>query len=407
MSMNQPRVVAVGPPQTLRAQIAQALDGDPEDVVWLPTVTAAEESLDGGSRGPDLIVLSPEINDADAFGVAEVCARSSPATVVILLRDQQLNGLVPLAMRAGIRDVVDLSRGTPELREAIWRGLTWARSLRSVRPDMNAGVSSTRGTLISVFSSKGGTGKTFLACNLAAAIAKRTESQTALVDLDLDMGDCFSYWGQEATHTVQDLLTLRDAKDSAAVTALGRELNDHLWCFGALPDPAAEPVAGGVIGRALRTIRNTFAYTIVDASAEYSDQALAAFDSSDLICLISGLDVVGIKHMSRALETLMSIGLPRERFRIVINRADSKVGLSPADVERVMRVSIDALVPSSRLVPASLNKGRPVYLDSPRSEVAKSIDSLAASIVATSEGTSEGTDQAETKVAKRRLFAGT
>jgi len=400
--MSQPRVVAVGPPQTFRIQIAQALDSDPDEVQWVPTVTAAEETLDDGNRGPDLLVLSPEVKDADAFGIAEVCARSSPATVVILLRDQQLNGLLPLAMRAGIRDVVDLSRGTAELREAIWRGLTWSTSLRSVRPDMNGAAAGTRGNLISVFSSKGGTGKTFLACNLAAAIAKRTESDTALVDLDLDMGDCFSYWGQEATHTVQDLMTLRDVKDSASVTAMGTELNDHLWCFGAHPDPAAEPVAGGVIGRMLKTIRTSFAYTVVDASAEYSDQALAAFDSSDLICLITGLDVVGIKHLSRALETLMSIGLPRERFRIVINRSDSKVGLSPADVERVMSISIDALVPSSRLVPASLNKGRPVYLDSPRSDVAKSIDSLAASIV----GTLEGRDQAEPKVAKRRLFAG-
>ncbi|MGH2779271.1 MAG: AAA family ATPase [Actinomycetota bacterium] len=400
--MSRPRVVAVGPPQTFRIQIAQALDSDPEDVQWVPTVTAAEETLDEGSRGPDLLVLSPEVKDADAFGVAEVCARSSPATVVILLRDQQLNGLLPLAMRAGIRDVVDLSRGTAELREAIWRGLTWSTSLRSVRPDMNGSAAGTRGSLISVFSSKGGTGKTFLACNLAAAIAKQTESETALVDLDLDMGDCFSYWGKEATHTAQDLMTLREVKDAAAVTAMGTELADHLRCYGALPDPAAEPVAGGVIGRVLKTIRSSFAYTVVDASAEYSDQALAAFDSSDLICLITGLDVVGIKHLSRALETLMSIGLPRERFRIVINRSDSKVGLSPADVERVMRVSVDALVPSSRLVPASLNKGRPVYLDSPRSDVAKSIDSLAAAIL----GTVGGKEQAEPKVAKRRLFAG-
>ncbi|MGH2749421.1 MAG: AAA family ATPase [Actinomycetota bacterium] len=400
--MTQPRVVAVGPPQTFKVQIAQALETDPEDVQWVPTVTAAEETLSNGHRGPDLLVLSTEVKDVDALGMAEVCARSSPATIVILLRDQQLNGLLPSAMRAGIRDVVDLSRGTDELREAIGRGLAWSASLRSVRPDLNGAAASSRGTLISVFSSKGGTGKTFLSCNLAAALAKRTESETALVDLDLDMGDCFSYWGQEATHTVQDLMTLRDTMDPGSVKAMGTELTDHLWCYGTLPDPAAEPVAGGVIGRTLRTIRNSFAYTVVDASADYSDQALAAFDSSDLICLISGLDVVGIKHLSKALETLMSIGLPRDRFRIVINRADSKVGLSTADVERVMRVSVDSLIPSSRQVPASLNKGRPVYLDSPRSDVSKSIDQLAASIV----GATRGAEEATPKATKRRLFTG-
>ncbi|MGH2699503.1 MAG: AAA family ATPase [Actinomycetota bacterium] len=402
--MSRPPVVAVGPPQAFKVQIAHALDTDPEDIRWVPTVTAAEEMLGerNGSRTPGLLVLSPEVKDVDALGMAEVCARTSPATVVILLRDQQLNGLLPAAMRAGIRDVVDLSRGTEELREAVVRGLAWSTSLRNVRPGADGSAPGDRGVLISVFSSKGGTGKTFLACNLAAAISRRTEKETALVDLDLDMGDCFSYWGQEASHTVQDLITLRDDMNPASVKAMGTELADHLWCYGTLPDPAAESVAGGVIGRTLRTIRNSFAYTIVDASADYSDQALAAFDSSDLICLISGLDVVGIKHLSKALETLMSIGLSRERFRIVINRADSKVGLSTADVERVMRVSVDALIPSSRQVPASLNKGRPVYLDAPRSDVSKSIDALAASIL----GVTQPAEEPLPRAPKRRLFAG-
>jgi pilus assembly protein CpaE len=88
--------------------------------------------------------------------------------------------------------------------------------------------------------------------------------------------------------------------------------------------------------------------------------------------------VVGVKHLSKALDTLLSIGLPRERFHVVLNRADSKVGLDASDVERVMKIQVDAMIPSSRLVPTSLNKGRPVVLDEPTSEVAVSIRNLAA-----------------------------
>jgi pilus assembly protein CpaE len=84
-----------------------------------------------------------------------------------------------------------------------------------------------------------------------------------------------------------------------------------------------------------------------------------------------------VKHLSKALDTLLTIGLPRERFRVVLNRADSKVGLDAADVERVMKIQVDAMIPSSRLVPMSLNKGRPVVLDEPQSEVAASITHLA------------------------------
>ena len=73
-------------------------------------------------------------------------------------------------------------------------------------------------------------------------------------------------------------------------------------------------------------MRNDFPYVIVDASVDYSDSALVCFDLSELICLITSLDVVGVKHLGKALDTLLQIGLPRDRLRVVLNRADSKVG---------------------------------------------------------------------------------
>jgi pilus assembly protein CpaE len=106
-----------------------------------------------------------------------------------------------------------------------------------------------------------------------------------------------------------------------------------------------------------------------------------------MICLVTGLDVVGVKHLSKALDTLLTIGLPRERFRVVLNRADSKVGLDASDVERVMKIQVDAMIPSSRLVPTSLNKGRPVVLDEPQSEVAASITHLAVRFTGNDEAT--------------------
>src|SRR5204862_2665515 len=108
-------------------------------------------------------------------------------------------------------------------------------------------------------------------------------------------------------------------------------------------------------------------------SVDYSDSALVCFDLSDTICLVTSLDVVGVRHLSKSLDTLLSIGLPRDRFRVVLNRADSKVGLDPSDVERVMKIQVDAMIPSSRLVPSSLNKGRPIVLEEPTSEVSTAV----------------------------------
>jgi pilus assembly protein CpaE len=366
------------------------------------SVTAAEEVLVENNDPVDVLVLSPEVKEPDALGLAEFVGRASPMTAIVMVRDKSWNGLLPAAMRAGIRDVVDLTQGSEELRDAVERAITWADNLRSLRGAM-AEKPSSRGMVISVFSSKGGTGKTFLTTNLATAIAELSGEETAVVDLDVDMGDVFSYFGTEPQKQVMDLIALGEGADRETVFANATKLGDHLWGFGAIPDPAMQPPAGEAVGKYLRTLRNNFAYVVVDASADYTDLALACFDLSDAICLVTGLDVVGVKHLSKALETLLTIGLPRDRFRIVLNRADSKVGLDSGDVERVMKIQVDTMIPSSRLVPMSLNKGRPVYLEDPNSEVSASIRTLALRFTG-KENTPQGTaaSEAPSPESKRR-----
>jgi pilus assembly protein CpaE len=326
-------------------------------------------------------------------------------TAIVLVRDKAWNGLLPAAMRAGIRDVVDLTQGSEEIRDAIERAIVWAESLRQIRGDMQSKPSQ-RGKVISVFSSKGGTGKTFLATNLATAVAELSGKDTAVVDLDVDMGDVYSYFGSEPNKQVPDLIALGEGADRDTVMANAARFGENLYGFGAVPDPAMQPPAGEAVGKYLRVLRQNFAYVVVDASADYTDLALACFDLSDAICLVTGLDVVSVKHLSKALETLLTIGLPRERFRIVLNRADSKVGLDAGDVERVMKIQVDTMIPSSRLVPTSLNKGRPVYLEEPNSEVAGSIRLLAQKFTGPAPvmNGSEPADQDEEPRRRRGLF---
>ena len=94
-----------------------------------------------------------------------------------------------------------------------------------------------------------------------------------------------------------------------------------MWAFGAPPDPAAEAPAGEAIGKFLRSIRSEFEYVVVDASVDYSDSALVCFDLSDMICLVTGLDVVGVKHLSKALDTLLD---DRAAARAVPRRAEPR-----------------------------------------------------------------------------------
>jgi pilus assembly protein CpaE len=404
--MSEASVVAVGTPQSFRQQLARALEVEPEEVGWVQSATAAEELLIHAFSPIDVLVLSPEVKEPDALGLAEFVGRQAPGTAIVMVRDHTWNGLLPAAMRAGIRDVVDMTQGTEELRDAVERAVIWASNLRSVgvgRAESHNGGQ--RGKIISVFSSKGGAGKTFLTTNLACAIAEVTGQDTAVIDLDFDMGDVFTYFGTEPASNIPDLMALGEGADHDRVRSAGLPVTEHLWAYGAPTDPTAEAPAGEAIGKFLRAMRNDFPYVIVDASVDYSDSALVCFDLSELICLITSLDVVGVKHLGKALDTLLQIGLPRDRFRVVLNRADSKVGLDASDVERVMKVQVDAMIPSSRLVPTSLNKGRPVILDEPSSEVSVAVRQLAGKFVeaADSHEAADTTNGDGRK--KKRLFA--
>jgi len=398
----QQQVIAVGTPQTFRAALARSLEVELDAVGWVQSVTAAEEILVDTDNSAHVLVLSPEVKEPDALGLAEFVGRAAPMTAIVVVRDKTWNGLLPAAMRAGIRDVVDLTKGSEELRDAVERAILWAENISNVRGQA-AAKPKHRGSIISVFASKGGVGKTFLTTNLAAALADISKQETAVADLDVDMGDVFSYFGREPVKQMTDLIALGEGADREAVFANGTKLYEHLWGFGAVPDPSVTPPSGESIGKFLRVLRNNFAFVVVDASADYTDLALACFDLSDAICLVTALDVVGVKHLSRALETLLTIGLPRDRFRIILNRADSRVGLDTQDVERVMKLQVDTMIPSSRLVPTCLNKGRPVVLEEPGSEVSDSIRRLASRFV--SAPTATGGELTLTpSQGKRRLF---
>ncbi len=374
--MTMTRLTTVGSPKGFRSDVARAAGLPAEDVEWVSAPDAARHLLEGASSWPDILVVSPGTEEAEAIELAETAAISSPKTVVVLVRNQIENGLLPAAMRAGIRDVVDLSRGPEELGQAMERAVSWSAIMRSATSDIRPETGH-KGTLITVFSSKGGTGKTFLACNLAAAIAARSKSDTALLDVDFSMGDAFTYYGRESSNAIEDILALGTTRDRATILASATELNDNLWGFASPTNPAGEDVPGERLTKLLHSLQATFDYVVVDVPASYSEQVLVALEESDHVCLLASLDVVGIKHLSKALDTLSSIGIPQDKLHIVLNRADSKVGLDPHDVEKVLKITVDSMIPSSRLVPASLNQGHPVYLQEPPSEVAKSIDRLA------------------------------
>jgi pilus assembly protein CpaE len=367
------KVISVGSSPAFYREVTEALRARPEDINWVQSAESFGPRF-RELRGPtELVVISPEVDHHRALEIARTVNTSAPATATVLVRTSPLKGSMQDAMRAGVRDVVDLSDQSHSLRSSLQQAMAWSNTVRSATNGHEAQC----GRVISVFSSKGGAGKTFLASNLAVAASQMLDHEVALVDLELGMGDVFSYFGMEPQRSFQDLLALGSDADREAIHKIGSHLGNNLVGFGSAPDPTTHQPASDSVSSSLQSLREIFGHVILDMSPDYSDMCLVALESSDLICLITQLDVVGVKHLAKALETLSSIGVPHEKFRIVLNRADSKVGIEASDVEKVLKIKVDALVPSSRLVPASLNNGRPVLLAEPRSDVARSISSFA------------------------------
>jgi pilus assembly protein CpaE len=135
----------------------------------------------------------------------------------------------------------------------------------------------------------------------------------------------------------------------------------------------AEKIPPGMVGELLAVLRTMFDFIVVDTPAQFSEHVLTAMDVSSQLVLLTTPDVPALKNLRVTLDMLDLLSYPRQIRSVVVNRADSKVGLSLEHVERVVRSPISAQIPSSRAVPLSINKGTPITLESPGHPVSQAV----------------------------------
>ena len=139
----------------------------------------------------------------------------------------------------------------------------------------------------------------------------------------------------------------------------------------------AERVTQGLVADVLRLARGMFDFLVVDTPPQFTDHVLTALDASHVHVLLTTPDIPALKNLRITLDTFDLLDLPKESRLVVLNRSDAKVGLTAADIERVIRVPITAHVPSSRDVPVSINRGVPIMVDNPQHPVSKAIRDFA------------------------------
>lgn len=347
-----------------------------------------------------LVVIGPAV---DMGAVAEFAASvrvSRPSLGVVLVRRRLDTPVLRDAIRAGVREVVKFDDLTG-LTQACEASRAVTRQMTGDAEQTEHGGDRALGTLVTVFSAKGGCGKTTTATNLAAAYA-RSGRRVCLVDLDLAFGDVAIALQLFPDRGVADLSAAAGSLDRKAVSSVVTTHSAGLDTVLAPVEPgAAESVTAEVVTELLRTLKTMYEVVVVDTPPAFTDQTMAAFDASDHIALVTTLDIPALKNLKLTLETLELLGYASERWHVVLNRADAKVGLAVEDVEKTLRTPLAARVPSSRAVPASINRGVTIVQDAPGHPVSTAFRAFADSLVSPAARTASATSRLGLRLRRR------
>jgi pilus assembly protein CpaE len=294
---------------------------------------------------------------------------------IILLASNGSPALLEAALEHDIADVLLLPQLTDNVAFAIRKAGHVGKRL--------TGPQQRHGRIVTVFSPKGGTGKTVTAVNLGTSLAKQWGKRALLLDLDLQFGDAAIMLGIEPEKTIYDLVTAPGELDSEKLAGYTTRHNSGLEVLPAPLRPEdAELVTEAKLARLLEVARESYDVIVVDTSPFFHGPMLATLDRTDELLLICGLDVPTLKNVRLSLQTLELLSFPPDRIKLVLNRANSKVGMKPKEVESALERKINFEVPSDRIVPLAVNRGNPAILSDPKAGFSTAVRAMAKELVA-------------------------
>jgi pilus assembly protein CpaE len=318
----------------------------------------------------DLVVVAcAGYSDRAIFFIESAVKQSRDRPVVVLTMGSP-NGFVRRVFESGADDIITL----PEDPDRVAFTL-----MKAIARRQGAAIASGEalGAMVCVLGPKGGTGKTLTATNLVSALAQRGE-RAVIVDLDLQFGDVGLALGLRPDKTIYDLARSGGSLDEEKLDAY---LIEHPSGAKVLLAPTRPDQAAAVTVDFMRDtfqhLRQMSDFVIVDTPPGFTPEVIAAIDSSSHVCLVGMLDSLSLKNTKLGLETLELMGYDPDRVAIVLNRADSRVGISHEDVDAVIGRKPSLHIPSDREIPISVNEGVPIVMAEERAEASKAFRTLA------------------------------
>lgn len=325
---------------------------------------------------PDLVVFGPQVSRHTAMSLASLLDALHPHISVVIVAEQTPE-LILEAMRSGVRDIVSPEASDEEFRIMLLKAHdhTNRRTIRRATTDASDAVAESR--VIVVVSPKGGVGKSTVAANLAVGLAQQAPREVVLVDLDLQFGDVSTHLDLTPSHSLADAFASHGALDTMLLKTF---LTVHPANFYALCGPespaAADQIGSRQVRDLLAELATQFRYVVVDTGAGLDEPTLAALEEANDAVFVSAMDVASVRNVRKEVEVLATLNILPGTRHFVLNFADRSSGMSVRDVEAVVGMPVDVVVPRATEVSLGSNRGVPVLLEKKGGPAAKAIRKL-------------------------------
>ncbi|GLY02634.1 MULTISPECIES: AAA family ATPase [Actinoplanes] len=321
-----------------------------------------------------LVILGAQVDLDEALMFTAYQRLQRPLIGVVLIRYTLDPGVVVQCLRSGVREVVE-EADSEGLRAATVRSVDLSRALGTTMRSVTEAAPYAR--VVTVFAGKGGCGRTMIAVNLAVALASAGR-RVLVIDLDLQFGDVAIMMKLSPERSIAGGLAMAGRLDEQGLRSLVTPYRPGLDTLLAPSSPAeGEQVRREFVVELLDVARPLYDFIVVDTPAVVTDQVLAALDMSDFFVPIVTPDLPTLKSVRLTKEMFDLLDYPQDRRLLVFNRANTQVGLSPAEVEEAVGMPFAVLVPSSRDVIVSVNQGEPITITDPLHPVSRAMSDLA------------------------------
>ncbi len=372
------KVLIVDDITATRENICKLLAFEPAIVVIGQAASGVEAVQKVKILRPDVILMDINMPAMDGITAAEQVLAENPYACIIMMSVQGEPEYKQQAMAAGAQDYLIKPFSTDELLQAVKRGFAHAGRQRTLA--CSPAEQAEPGKIITVFSTKGGIGKTTIAVNLAVALAEQTDSPVGIVDANLQFGDAALFLNLSPQCTIVDLVRDSRKPDGFVLEKYLSRFNRNIWLLPApLRPEQAETITASHLAAVFTAMRAKFKYTIIDTAPAFSENMLAALDAADIVLVVAAMDLPTIKNVKLCLESMASLGYDQDKVKVILNRANTtEPGITIDEIEAGMWYKFAATIPSDgKVVVTSVNRGLPFIVSHPETPVAQSLFDLA------------------------------